>query len=160
ARTMVVRCLIVDDNHDFLRSARELLEHEGINVAGVASTGAQAYRACRELKPDVVLVDFDLGEESGVEVARQLADRADAGQPRTILISAYAADDLDDLIADGPAVMFLPKVSLSGTAIRGILAGPAGQGRGLRFNPRPAEQCSGYNVSSARVEIGEHRENA
>lgn len=125
---MAVRCLIVDDNQDFLGSARELLEHEGINVAGVASTGAQAYRACRELKPDVVLIDIDLGEESGFEVARQLADQADADQPRVILISAHAADDLEDLIEDSPAVLFLPKASLSGTAIRGILAGPAGQG--------------------------------
>jgi CheY-like chemotaxis protein len=123
-----VRCLIVDDNHDFLRAARELLEHQGINVAGVASTGAQAYRACRELKPDVALIDIDLGEESGFEVARQLAAQADAGQPRVVLISAHAADDLEDLIADSPAVSFLPKESLSGTAIRGIVAGSAGKG--------------------------------
>ncbi len=125
---MAVRCVIVDDNHAFLRSASELLEREGINVAGVASAGAQASRACRELKPDVVLVDIDLGNESGFEVARQLAGGADAGQPLVILISAHAADDLADLIADSPAVAFLSKASLSGAAIRGILAGPARQG--------------------------------
>ncbi len=85
---MRVRCLIVDDNHDFLRAARELLEREGISVVGIATTGAQAYRTCRELKPDVVLIDIDLGEESGFEVARQLAGWARAEQPRMILISA------------------------------------------------------------------------
>ena len=90
---MPVRCLIVDDNHDFLRAASDLLEREGISVVGVASTGAQAYRTCRELKPDVVLVDIDLGEETGFEVARQLAGQAGAGLPRVILISAYSADD-------------------------------------------------------------------
>src|SRR5215472_16451283 len=124
AETVPVRCLIVDDNHDFLRAARELLEQEGINVAGVASTGAQAYRACRDLKPDVALIDIDLGEESGFEVARQLADGADAGQPRVVLISAHAVEDLVDLVADSPAVSVLPKASLSGTAIRDIFAGP------------------------------------
>lgn len=35
---MMVRCLIVDDSPRFLRSARSLLEHQGITVVGVAST--------------------------------------------------------------------------------------------------------------------------
>ena len=73
---MAVRCLIVDDNHDFLRAARDLLEREGISVVGVASTAAQAYRSCTELKPDVALVDIDLGGENGFDIARQLAGRA------------------------------------------------------------------------------------
>ena len=42
---MPVRCLIVDDNRDFLRAASDLLERQGISVVGLASTGAQAYRA-------------------------------------------------------------------------------------------------------------------
>ena len=80
AGTMAVRCVIVDDNRDFLRAARELLDNEGISVVGVASTGAQAGRACRDLRPDVVLVDFELGEEAGPEVARQLVGQQ-AAQP-------------------------------------------------------------------------------
>lgn len=129
SEAMVVRCLIVDDNHDFLRAASELLEQEGIGVVGVAATGAQAYRACCELKPDVALVDINLGEECGFEVARQLVGQPDAGLPYVILISAYSADDIKDLMADSAAVMFLPKASLSGAAIRCILTGLAGQGR-------------------------------
>jgi len=119
---MPVRCLIVDDNHEFLRAASYLLEREGISVVGVASTGAQASRACQELKPDVVLLDIDLGEETGFEVSHQLAGQAGHGRPRVILISAYSADDVEDLIADTPAVSFLPKASLSGAAVRGIVA--------------------------------------
>jgi CheY-like chemotaxis protein len=117
-----MRCLIVDDNDDFLRAARELLESEGISVVGAVSTGAQAYRTCRDLNPDVVLLDIDLGEENGFDVARQLADRADATQPRVILISGYSGDDFEDMIADSPVLSFLPKAYLSGTAIRDILA--------------------------------------
>jgi CheY-like chemotaxis protein len=123
---MAVRCLIVDDNHDFLRAASDLLEREGISVVGVASTGAQATRACRELEPDVVLLDIDLGEETGFEVCHQLAGQAGPGLPRVILISAYSADDFQDMIADTPAVSFLPKAGLSGTAIRGIFARAGG----------------------------------
>ncbi len=119
---MRARCVIVDDNHDFLRAARELLEREGISVVDVVSTGAQARRTCRELHPDVVLIDIDLGEETGFGVARELADQAGAEQPRMILMSAYSGDDFEDMIADSPAVAFLSKAALSGTALRGILA--------------------------------------
>jgi len=126
AGVMPVRCLIVDDNQDFLRAARELLERDGISVVGVVSTGAQAYRACRELKPDIALVDIELGEETGFEVARQLAGQASSQQTRVILISTYSEDDFQDLIAASPAVSFLPKEGLSGTAIRSILARAGG----------------------------------
>lgn len=124
--TVQVRCLIVDDNQAFLRAACELLEREGIRVLSAVSTGAQACRTCRELNPDVILIDIDLGDENGVEVARQLADQADEDQPCLILISAYSEDDYGDMIADTPAVAFLPKAELSGMAVRGILARAGG----------------------------------
>src|SRR5215475_5894036 len=94
---MPVRCLVVDDNHDFLGTARELLERDGINVVGVASTGAEAYRSCRELRLDVALIDIDLGNESGFQVVRQIADQEGPRQPSMILISAYSEDDFADM---------------------------------------------------------------
>jgi CheY-like chemotaxis protein len=119
---MALRCLLVDDNRDFIRAAGELLDHEGISVVGGASTGDEACRACEELKPDVVLIDIDLGDETGIEVARRLAGQQQgAEQTCMILVSAYSEDDFADMIADSPAVSFLPKAALSGTAIRGIL---------------------------------------
>lgn len=121
-----MRCLIVDDSSTFLCAARELLESEGISVVGAVSTGAQAYRTCRDLNPDVVLLDIDLGEENGFDVARQLAGRAGETQPRVILISGYSRDDFEDMIAGSPALSFLPKASLSGPAIRDILARAGG----------------------------------
>jgi CheY-like chemotaxis protein len=123
---MPVRCLIVDDNEDFLRAARELLERDGICVVDVVSTGAQAYRACHDLEPDVALVDLELGAETGFEVARQIAGRGSSPQPRVILISTYAQDDFEDMIADSPAISFLPKTGISGAAIRTILARAGG----------------------------------
>jgi len=121
---MSVRCLIVDDNQDFLRAAGDLLGRGGITVVGVASTGAMARDACRELRPDVVLLDVQLGEEDGFEVARQLADKAGPDKPRVILISARSADDFAAMTAGSPAFSFLPKTALSGTAVLNVLAGP------------------------------------
>jgi CheY-like chemotaxis protein len=123
---MAVRCLLVDDNHDFLQAARDLLEREGIRVVGAVTTGSEAGRRCRELEPDVALVDIDLGTENGFDVARQLAGGGGRHVPQVILISAYSGDDFADLIADSPAVSFLPKPALSGEAIRGILTGAGG----------------------------------
>jgi len=123
---MPLRCLIVDDNRDFLRAATNVLERDGITVVGAASTGALARHACHELRPDVVLLDIQLGEETGFDVARQLAGELGRDKPRVILISAYSVEDFAALTADLPTVSFLPKTALSATAVLGILASPGG----------------------------------
>jgi DNA-binding NarL/FixJ family response regulator len=115
-----VRCLIVDDSAGFLAAASRLLEHDGITVAGVASNGTEALRRVEELRPDVVLVDIDLGEESGLELAGRLSRRS--GETRIIMISTHAEQDYRDLIAESHAVGFLAKATLSARAIRDLLA--------------------------------------
>lgn len=113
-----VRCLMVDDNLGVLDAARRLLTSEGIDVAGTATTSAAALRLVAELRPDVVLVDINLGSESGFELARAL-DQATAPEPTAvILISTHAEDDYGELIEESPAIGFLSKSSLSGAAIR------------------------------------------
>ncbi|HEY0620449.1 MAG TPA: response regulator transcription factor [Kribbella sp.] len=120
---MTLRCLIVDDSPRFLAAARGLLEREGISVVGVASTGAEAVRRAAELRPDVTLVDIDLGGQSGFEVVRQLLGEAEAGP--AILISTHSEEDYADLIAASPALGFLPKTTLSAGAITRLLGLPA-----------------------------------
>jgi DNA-binding NarL/FixJ family response regulator len=121
---MTLRSLLVDDNSRFLAAARELLEREGIEVVGIASTIDDAARLVGTLRPDVCLVDIDLGDESGFDLARQLAEGGDVS-PQVVLISAYPERDFTDMIADSPAIGFLPKPELSATRIRAILAGDA-----------------------------------
>jgi DNA-binding NarL/FixJ family response regulator len=119
---MAVRCLIVDDNRGFLEVARALLEREGLTVAGVASTSAEALRAADLLRPDVVLVDVSLGEESGFDLARRLVPDHDR-RAMVILISTRSESDLADLVALSPAAGFLSKSELSADAIRAFLEG-------------------------------------
>jgi CheY-like chemotaxis protein len=121
---MGVRCLIVDDNQAFLAAARALLERDGLPVAAVAATGAEAVLQMRAFRPDVVLLDVMLGEESGFEVARRLADcdDDDADGATVILISTLPKDDLVDLVAASPAAGFLPKSELSAQAVREVLS--------------------------------------
>ena len=122
-RGMALRCLIVDDNKRFLVAAIELLEREGIEVVGVASTSAEALQRREELRPDVTLVDIDLGAESGFDVVRQLANHSSPPGARVILISTYAERDFADLIEASPAIGFISKLELSGQAIHALLEG-------------------------------------
>jgi CheY-like chemotaxis protein len=116
-----LRCLIVDDNADFLAAARALLGRQGISVVGVATSGEDALERLDELRPDVALIDVDLGDESGFEIARRFAERGEGG-PRVILISTYAELDVADLVLPSPAVGFVSKSRLSGRRIRDVLA--------------------------------------
>ena len=118
---MFLRSLLVDDNDVFLEAASALLEREGVAVAGVASNIAEALRQARALRPDVILVDIGLGDESGFDLAWLLARDSEGGHAEVILISSYAETDYADLIADSPAAGFLAKPELSARAIGRIL---------------------------------------
>ena len=112
---MALRCLIVDDNEEFLDSASRFLSAQGLEVVGRASSGAEAVRLVRALSPDVALVDVQLGDEDGLEVTRRLA--AEARKTRIILISTHSENDLAELIIGSPAVGFLAKAALGASAI-------------------------------------------
>jgi two-component system, NarL family, nitrate/nitrite response regulator NarL len=116
-----MRSLIVDDNGLFLEAARVLLEREGLSVAGVAATSAEALRQAEALRPDVILVDISLGEESGFDLARRLVEDGLGDDAVVILISTHAAEDLADMIAASPAAGFLPKAELSASAVQRIV---------------------------------------
>jgi DNA-binding NarL/FixJ family response regulator len=126
-----LRILIVDDSAHFLTAARDLLEREGLTVMGVASTGDEAVRLASDLRPDVALVDIDLGEESGFDLARRLMGPDCDEFTRVVLISAYPERDFAELITQSPAIGFLAKPNVSAKRIREIVgesgnSGPSG----------------------------------
>lgn len=120
-----MRCLIVDDSAGFADAARGLLECQGLSVVGVASASGEALRLFEELRPDVTLVDINLGWESGFELAEQLHRIGGATPSPVILISTHAAQDFADMIESSPAVGFLSKSALTGSAIRDLVGGSA-----------------------------------
>ncbi len=90
-------------------------------VVGVASTSAEALQQATQLRPDVALLDIDLGGESGFDLARRLSREASLARTRMVLISTHAEQDYTDLIAASPVVGFLPKSALSADAIRALI---------------------------------------
>ena len=120
---MPVRALIVDDNQAFLAAARTILDGPEVGVVGVAANGADALRSVHELKPDLVLLDIDLGAESGFALAREIAQQLDGASPKMILISAHPEDEFAELIAESPALGFLTKSDLCPATVAGLLRG-------------------------------------
>jgi CheY-like chemotaxis protein len=118
---MPLRCLLVDDSDAFLETASLLLEREGLTVVGMASTIAEALGQARALRPDLILVDIGLGDESGFTLARLLARDGQSGGAEVILISTGAEEDYREMIDDSPVAGFLAKSELSSLGISRIL---------------------------------------
>ena len=117
------RIVIVDDHHAFRVWARAVLAADGFRVVGEAVDGASAVAEVRAVQPDVVLLDVQLPDADGFEVADLLL--AARPQPPAIVltssrdVSAYEAD----LARAG--LPFVAKEDLSGSAIRLLMGGGA-----------------------------------
>ena len=123
--------LVVDDHEGFRAFARLILESAGFTVTE-AATGAEAASAAAATSPQLVLLDIQLPDTDGFEVARRLtAAHRQPGQhgrpaqpgPVIVLTSTREASDYGGRIAASPAAGFLPKDQLSARALRGYLDG-------------------------------------
>ena len=113
-----LRCLIVDDNASFREEMRGLLAEQGLDVVGGAGSVAEGLRKIAELRPDVALIDIDLGEESGLALARRLRETpGQAAVPHLILISTHDEAEYADLIESSSAIGFLAKIDVSAATI-------------------------------------------
>jgi DNA-binding NarL/FixJ family response regulator len=126
ARVRVVRIgvvtpttLIVDDHTSFRAGARRLLEAGGLEVVGEAADAAAAIEAVDRLRPELVLLDIDLGAASGFDVARRLTQAVDG--PAVILISSHEYSDFGAEIAACGARGFVAKDALSVAAVQRAL---------------------------------------
>ena len=111
--------LIVDDHASFRATARFLLEAEGFDVVGEAENGAEALRGAAELRPDALLLDVQLPDFDGFEVAARLREQESA--PAVILVSSRDASDYGPAVAESGALGFIAKGELSGAAVSSLL---------------------------------------
>jgi DNA-binding NarL/FixJ family response regulator len=117
---VAITVLIVDDHPSFRASARALLEAEGFEVVGEAEDGAHALQAVEELRPDVVLLDVQLPDLDGFEVAMRLR-RLNGRAPEVVLTSSRDGSDFGPLVVQCGACGFVPKAELSAAALATLL---------------------------------------
>jgi DNA-binding NarL/FixJ family response regulator len=111
--------LVVDDHAGFRSRARLLLEAEGYQVVGEAGDGRTAVAEARRLRPDVVLLDVQLPDADGFDVAARITDGG--SPPVVVLTSSRDWSDSSELIVRSGAKGFLPKDQLSGEAVGELL---------------------------------------
>jgi CheY-like chemotaxis protein len=115
---MTPTVLIVDDHATFRLTARLLLESEGYTIVGEAEDGMTALRKARELGPELVLLDVNLPDTDGFDVAARLTGSEDA--PMIVLTSSRDGADFGPLIERSGARGFIPKAELSGERLRAL----------------------------------------
>jgi CheY-like chemotaxis protein len=116
---MTKSVLIVDDHPSFRASARMLLESEGYEVVGEAEDGQSALQAVEDLHPDIVLLDVQLPDIDGIEVAARLT--ANGSAPAIVLTSSRDLADLGPVRDRWHVRGFIPKAELSGAALEALL---------------------------------------
>ena len=106
-----VRVLLVDDRCDFRGLARELLGQRGYAVVGEAACGRAALAAAARLQPDAVIVEVELADGKGFEVARALNEVCP--EASTLLVSVRDYGACEELVRGAGAAGFLLKSRLA-----------------------------------------------
>jgi DNA-binding NarL/FixJ family response regulator len=118
---MAVSVLIVDDEPGFRANARRLLALRGFSVAGEAGAASEALLLARSLRPDAVLLDVNMPDASGIEVARKLAS---VPAPPRVLLTSADAEVCAQVVSECRAYAFVPKVDLPACDLAALLGLP------------------------------------
>jgi DNA-binding response OmpR family regulator len=85
--------LIVEDDEIIMGTLAYNLSRQGYSVTG-ATTGAEALRLARKLRPDLILLDLMLPGESGIEVCERIRER----DQEVVIVMVTAKDAEDDKV--------------------------------------------------------------
>jgi CheY-like chemotaxis protein len=94
-----------------------MLEASGMTVVATASTVAEAVDASTKHAPDLILVDIDLGGESGFDAVEALHELPSSHAPAILLVSTHDEDDFAEMVEASSAIGFLQKIDLSAELI-------------------------------------------
>jgi DNA-binding NarL/FixJ family response regulator len=125
---MTISIVVADDHHVVRDGFAALLDAQpDFDVLGKASDGAEAVRKCRELRPDVALMDVRMPGMDGIEATRQLVQSGDDA-PRILILTTFDFDDyVYDALRAGASGFLLKDVTRERLfdAVRVIAAGDA-----------------------------------
>ena len=116
---MRITVLVVDDHPDFRARARVMLEADGFDVVGEVGDGHSALSEADRLRPDVALVDIQLPDIDGFDVAARL--RRSGAARQIVLISGRDREDFGGRVERSEADGFIAKVDLTGERLLAVL---------------------------------------
>jgi DNA-binding NarL/FixJ family response regulator len=129
APSQLIRIVVADDHQVVRTGFATLLDTQpDFEVVGTAVDGSEAVRICRELRPDVVLMDVRMPGTDGIEATRQLAEPGEEGGPRILILTTFDLDDyVYDALCAGASGFLLKDVTAERLfdAVRVIAAGEA-----------------------------------
>ena len=105
---MAKTVLIVEDNELNMKLFRDLLEAHGYQTSGT-SNGFEALDLVRSLRPDLILMDIQLPEVSGLEVTKWLKDDAELRRIPVVAVTAFAMKGDEERIREGGCEAYLSK---------------------------------------------------
>jgi len=152
-----VRVVVAEDHAVVREGTRQMLDNDDlITVVGEAVDGPGAIAACRELSPDVLLLDMSLPTMNGIEVTHRVLGQPHP--PRVLILSAYDDTDYVTAALDAGAGGYLLKTAGSQEVIAAILAVSQGD---IVLHPtvarraleRQAQGGSGSALSEREVEV-------
>jgi len=100
--------LVVEDNELNMKLFHDLLEAHGYNIFQTKD-GMDALRIAREHKPDLILMDIQLPEVSGLEVTKWLKEDEDLKSIPVIAVTAFAMKGDEEKIRDGGCEAYIAK---------------------------------------------------
>jgi len=117
------RLLIVDDHEIFRRGLRALLEPSSEwQICGEAVDGVDAIEQCKNLKPDIVVLDVSMPRLNGLEAARLICKQTP--EPRIVIITQHDSPQIRTAALEAGARAFVTKSSVGSelvSALRGII---------------------------------------
>ncbi len=117
ARPQTVQVLVVDDQAPFREAARAVLARiQGFALVAEATSGEEAVELADQLRPDLVLMDINMGAMDGIEATRRIV--ADQPAVAVILVSTYDLADLPTEARRSGAIAYVNKDELSPRVVR------------------------------------------
>jgi two-component system cell cycle response regulator DivK len=105
---MAKTVLIVEDNELNMKLFRDLLEAHGYQTSGTSS-GLEALDLVRTLRPDLILMDIQLPQVSGLEVTRWIKDDPELRSIPVVAVTAFAMKGDEERIREGGCEAYLSK---------------------------------------------------
>ncbi len=105
---MAKTVLIVEDNELNMKLFRDLLEAHGYQTTGT-SNGVEALELVRKIRPDLILMDIQLPQVSGLEVTRWIKDDPELRKIPVVAVTAFAMKGDEERIREGGCEAYLSK---------------------------------------------------